>query len=148
MSEPVSRRDVLRVAGQAALAVAGVAALAGVGRYLAFDANPPARARFTLDLPEAYPVGSVTQVPAARAWLVRDPRGIFALSGICTHLGCTVRQAPEGFECPCHGSRFAPDGQVLSGQARKPLPRFLVGLDDDGRLWIDVSREVDADFRL
>jgi nitrite reductase/ring-hydroxylating ferredoxin subunit len=148
MTQPVSRREVLAVAAEAALAAAGLAAAGGVARFLAFDANPPAPTRFTLDPPEGYAPGSVTQVPQARAWLVRDGRGFFALSGICTHLGCTVRQMSDGFECPCHGSRFAADGRVLSGQARRPLPHFLVGLGDDGRLWIDLGSEVDSDFRL
>jgi Rieske Fe-S protein len=147
MSQPVSRRDVLVVAGKAALAVAGAAAVAGVGRFLAFDANPPAPTRFELEGPKAYAVGSTTLVPEAHAWLVRDERGFFALSRICTHLGCSVNQSPGGFLCPCHGSRFAGDGRVLSGQAKLPLPRYLVGLAEDGRLWVDVSQTVEDDFR-
>jgi cytochrome b6-f complex iron-sulfur subunit len=148
VSDEVSRRDFLSLTGHAALAAAGLAAAVGVARYLSFDPSPAVPTRFALDLPDTYPVGSVTRVPEARAWLVRDERGFFALSGICTHLGCTINQSAEGFLCPCHGSRFAPDGSVIAGQARLPLPRYLVGADEAGRLWIDTSQEVDAAFRL
>jgi len=54
----------------------------------------------------------------------RDERGVLhAVSAICTHLKCKVRW--NGFEkswdCPCHGSRFTPDGKVICGPALEPL---------------------------
>ena len=43
-----------------------------------------------------------------RVWLVRDQGGIYALSAICTHLGCTPNwlQEEQKFKCPCHGSGY------------------------------------------
>ena len=49
-----------------------------------------------------------------------------ALSTICAHAGCEVRVLPQGFECPCHGSAYAADGEVEEGPATRSLQRFPV----------------------
>jgi nitrite reductase/ring-hydroxylating ferredoxin subunit len=49
-----------------------------------------------------------------------------ALSPICTHLGCRVRKGRDGFECPCHGSRYDLYGHVVNGPAARPLARFPI----------------------
>jgi Rieske Fe-S protein len=56
----------------------------------------------------------------------RDLDGnLHAVSLRCTHLGCLLRfnSAEHTWDCPCHGSRFSPDGTVLEGPAVRPLPR-------------------------
>jgi glycine/D-amino acid oxidase-like deaminating enzyme/nitrite reductase/ring-hydroxylating ferredoxin subunit len=51
--------------------------------------------------------------------------GLTAVSPTCTHLGCQVNWNPaeRSWDCPCHGSRFAPDGEVLQGPAVHRLER-------------------------
>jgi glycine/D-amino acid oxidase-like deaminating enzyme/nitrite reductase/ring-hydroxylating ferredoxin subunit len=59
-----------------------------------------------------------------RCAVYRDNSGdLHAVSATCTHLGCTVafNDAEKTWDCPCHGSRFAPDGTVLHGPATHPL---------------------------
>jgi nitrite reductase/ring-hydroxylating ferredoxin subunit len=54
-----------------------------------------------------------------------DDGAVVAVSPTCTHLGCEVRwnTAERSWDCPCHGSRFAPDGRVLQGPAVHGLER-------------------------
>jgi glycine/D-amino acid oxidase-like deaminating enzyme/nitrite reductase/ring-hydroxylating ferredoxin subunit len=61
----------------------------------------------------------------------RDADGtVHTVSTRCTHLGCRVawNRAERSWDCPCHGSRFAPDGAVLQGPAVQPLPARGVSL--------------------
>ena len=61
----------------------------------------------------------------------RAPDGeLFAVSPVCTHMGCKVRwnSVDTSWDCPCHGSRFRPDGTVIEGPAVAPLQRKQVQL--------------------
>jgi glycine/D-amino acid oxidase-like deaminating enzyme/nitrite reductase/ring-hydroxylating ferredoxin subunit len=61
----------------------------------------------------------------------RSPEGeLFAVSPICTHMGCKVHwnAVETSWDCPCHGSRFSPDGAVVEGPAVAPLKRKYVNL--------------------
>ena len=54
-----------------------------------------------------------------------NPGGeIQVMSARCTHMGCTVAWNPgeRTFDCPCHGSRFGPTGDVVNGPAARSLP--------------------------
>ncbi|MFQ5627158.1 MAG: ubiquinol-cytochrome c reductase iron-sulfur subunit [bacterium] len=53
-------------------------------------------------------------------------KGYIALSTVCTHSGCEVRTMPASFQCPCHGSEYDAEGNVIGGPAQRPLQRFIV----------------------
>ncbi len=78
-------------------------------------------------------------------WVVNATFGgeqmIFALSTVCTHLGCTPNwlEAEQKFKCPCHGSGFYIDGVNFEGPAPRPLERYAISVAGDGQLEVDKS---------
>ena len=58
-------------------------------------------------------------------WIVRNKEGLYALSTVCTHLGCTPNwlSTEQKFKCPCHGSGFRITGIHIEGPAPRPLER-------------------------
>ena len=70
--------------------------------------------------------GTVVQRGRRKVAVYRDPAGILhERSAVCTHLGCPVRwnSDAKSWDCRCHGSRFAPTGEVLNGPAFRALDR-------------------------
>jgi len=102
---------------------------------------------FTVGRPTDYQVGDMKLIEAKQVYIFRSPQGFQAVSAICTHLGCSYKPfgPPElqypivHARCPCHGSIFARDGQVLGGPAPRPLPFYHMELTADGRLQVDKS---------
>jgi Rieske Fe-S protein len=72
----------------------------------------------------AHGTGAIVRDGVAPIAAFRDATGeLHEVSAVCTHLGCVVQwnSAESSWDCPCHGSRFAPDGAVLNGPAAYPL---------------------------
>ncbi|MBV6457872.1 MAG: Cytochrome b6-f complex iron-sulfur subunit [Fimbriimonadaceae bacterium] len=77
--------------------------------------------------------GIVVQLEGERAAAYAKPDGDMVLvSPVCTHLGCQVtwNNAEQTWDCPCHGSRFLPDGTVIQGPAVRPLEPVTSHLED------------------
>ncbi len=68
---------------------------------------------------------------------------IYALSTICTHLGCNPNwlEADKKFKCPCHGSGFRISGVNFEGPAPRPLERYNIRRNDEGQIIVDKSRK-------
>jgi cytochrome b6-f complex iron-sulfur subunit len=53
-----------------------------------------------------------------------------------------VQVKEEGFDCPCHGSKYDGEGRVIGGPAPRPLPWYKVSMSIDGNLVVDTATEV------
>ena len=133
MSE-ISRRDFLKLVRDGFLYLSGALALGGFLRFLDFDPNPAPKTEFDLGPTSDYPLGSCTVLSEPPAVLLHNENGFSALSLVCTHLGCMLENNTEGFACPCHGSRFDKDGNVLHGPANQHLHSLRVEITEDGNL--------------
>ncbi len=68
--------------------------------------------------------GTIVQSRNGKVAAFRDSQGnVHKVSAVCTHMGCIVRwnSSEQTWDCPCHGSRFKPTGEVISGPAEEPL---------------------------
>jgi cytochrome b6-f complex iron-sulfur subunit len=75
-------------------------------------------------------------------WIVKSEDKMYALSVICTHLGCVPnwRAAERKFKCPCHGSGFYSTGVNFEGPAPRPLERFAINLTPTGEILVDKTK--------
>jgi cytochrome b6-f complex iron-sulfur subunit len=126
--------------------------LGALGRFLFPNVlfEPPSS--FKAGFPEDYASGKTDErwKNGYGVWLVRTPDdieqhkpGFYALSTVCTHLGCTPNwlEAEAKFKCPCHGSGFRQTGINFEGPAPRPLERYRVAWADDGQILVDKSKK-------
>ncbi len=107
--------------------------------------EPPTR--FKIGPPNDYAPGTVSTKWQAQfnIWVVNGEiegtQMIYALSTVCTHLGCTPNwlEGEQKFKCPCHGSGFYKTGVNFEGPAPRPLERVGLRLAEDGMLEVDKS---------
>jgi menaquinol-cytochrome c reductase iron-sulfur subunit len=148
-------------AGLFALGGQAVASLRSLVPNVSYDAPTTVK----LGPPQDFPDG-LKFLPDQRLFVFREGRVFHAVSAVCTHLGCTVRaealsqvesRTVEGsplrithrFLCPCHGSRYAGDGENVAGPAPKPLAWYHLSIaPEDGQLVVDLALPVSRSFRL
>ncbi len=147
ITDAMDRRTFLSWFGVAwiTFAAATTGALSIVLRFLFPNVvfEPPTS--FKAGFPDDYEVGVVDERWKEKfgVWLIRVAEGIYALSTICTHLGCTPNWlgGENKFKCPCHGSGFYKTGINFEGPAPRPLERYRISLADDGQILVDKSKK-------
>ena len=72
--------------------------------------------------------------------------GLVAVYQRCVHLGCRVPwcNSSQGFECPCHGSKYNMVGEYYAGPAPRNLDRFVVSVSSAGKLIIDTGTIIES----
>ena len=135
--------------GMTLLSTTAVVWTLALARYLFPNVLTEPPSQFKVGFPEDFAPGQVETKFKAQfgIWLVSaDYQGepcIFALSTVCTHLGCTPNwlDSEQKFKCPCHGSGFYKDGINFEGPAPRPLERYAIRVASDGQLEVDKSRK-------
>lgn len=141
----VSRRGFLTALGfgWVAFTAASAALLGAATRFLFPNVLYEPPQEFKAGFPDDFAIDQVDERFKASfgVWIVREARGFYVLSTVCTHLGCTPNWLPadEKFKCPCHGSGFIKSGINVEGPAPRPLERYKVTLAEDGQLLIDKN---------
>src|ERR1700686_1909071 len=136
-----TRRESFVKLGLGSLGIAGAGAAVFGTEFLSpnvlYEPSPITNA----GKPEQYPPGSVSADPKTGIYILHGPEGFYALSAVCTHLGCLTVWAPEQNQiaCPCHGSKFNLEGVKTDGPAPRPLPWLRVWISDEGDLMVDRS---------
>ena len=100
---------------------------------------------FKIGYPDEFEIGKVDLrfKKEFSVWIVRNEIGMYALSTVCTHLGCTPNWlgTSKKFKCPCHGSGFKMTGINFEGPAPRPLERYRIVLADNGEIIIDKTQK-------
>ena len=75
-------------------------------------------------------------------WIYKSEGKLVALSNICTHLGCIPNWLPNElkYKCPCHGSGYYPNGINFEGPAPRPLERYKISLNPEGKVVVDKTK--------
>lgn len=146
--EPVPRRDFLGLAAMWSAIATLAFGMLGALRLPRAAVVPSASRKFRVTLPQGLAADEAYVPPGRPIAVFRDAGGVYAVSTVCTHLGCIVRLENGGFDCPCHGSRFSLDGTVQKGPAPKALPWLSVSAVSADTFIIDESATVPAGQKM
>jgi cytochrome b6-f complex iron-sulfur subunit len=164
----VTRRQFLLIMGALGSLATTVFGTAEILKFMFPQATQEEPLAFKVSVdPAQITLGNPLQITAKRVSIVRDEGGFYAVYLVCTHLGCTpnytttVTQGtgvadsvaaargergsqgiPNGWACPCHGSRYFIDSTNFYGPAPRPMDWVDVQYAPDGFLVVDRGKLV------
>ena len=130
------------LAGYGALAAFGAAIAGSAGRFFFPNVIYEPSQKFNAGPLKQYDFGVNTQwLNEERVWVIRNTKGFYVLWARCTHLGCTPNWFGDQhrFKCPCHGSNYTIEGDVIAGPAPRPLWRCKIDVNSKGELIVDKA---------
>ena len=136
----INRRDFLKLSVAGVLGASALAGVAAIFKFMDFSTESAPKTEFDLGKVSDFPPGTKKVIANIPAIIVHDDKGFTAISLVCTHLGCTVEQDENGFLCPCHGSIYASDGQVVRGPAQKPLRMLRIEINKTGNIILHTDQ--------
>ena len=129
----IARRDFLRHLSVGAVSLSGIFL---VSRFLTPIHVFNISRRIKIGKMSDFPLGTSLHFPSENIFLFHTPDGLYAVSGRCTHLGCSITMDADGFSCPCHGAKFSNLGEVKEGPALRPLEWIRLEKDSSRQLWM------------
>ena len=149
IDETITRRDFFSLVGWG-----GVASTLGGSAFSFYRFYFP---NVLYETQKVFKIGKLSDYPEGlsekwkkerQIWVVRNERGLYVMISICRHLGCTPNwfQYKQAFLCPCHGSIFSIEGNVLGGPSPRLLWRAAVKIDPtDEQIVVDFNHRHDPD---
>lgn len=144
----MTRRDFLGIAALWSFITAWVLTFIGLGKFPMPALLPSVSNIFKIGKADDLPVGTDKINTEKSVRIVRDDKGFYAVSLICTHLGCIVAKTDKGYACPCHGSKFDQQGNVVAGPAPKGLNWLEISQLPSGKLVINADKYVKSGSRF
>ena len=140
----ISKRNFLKISFKALPVLWGGIIVWTVKNYFTFR---PGKSEMTIGSYTDFQEGNIVHLKKERVFVIRDAQGVYAMSDICTHLGCRVQKEGASLKCPCHKTIFALNGQPVKGPAKKVLNHFYIFKNRDGALVVNTTQVVSNDFR-
>jgi len=162
----ITRRNFLYFVGWGGFSLLLGGWVAAFARYLFPEILYEPPLSFKAGPPEDFKKGEVTTklMKAHRVWVIHtdlknsfphressEPKdlpnfaedGFYAVWGRCTHLGCTpMWDLPSNrFKCPCHGSNYTAEADVVAGPAPQPMWRPMISISADRQIVINLAKK-------
>ena len=145
----LTRRGFVAFSAAAAVGIASLCTLFFTLFRMLFPPLLPGKSgRFKIGLKDKFPAGTIKYFKHDQVYALSDAEGIYAISAVCTHLGCVVNRDGGGFVCPCHGSRYGLNGKIEKGAAPRDLPWYKISLLPNGQLMVDKKTTVETGVKF